>query len=85
MGSRLTGQIKYMQMFMKQMHELLEDVQVGMYNGEPFDENSNSFNGGELFEDQKVRKRQNVNKQETSGAAAASHSEESAGNVQCWF
>ena len=50
MGSRLTGQVKYMKTFLKEMHDLLKDVEVGSYYGEPFDQKSNTFNGHEGFQ-----------------------------------
>jgi len=70
MGSRLTGQVKYMKMFLEEMHELLKDVQLGRYNGEPFDEKSNSFNGQEVFLPNILRKRlpSVVNDEETAAA-----------------
>jgi len=70
MGSRLTGQVKYMKMFLEDMHDLLNDVQLGRYNGEPFDEKSNSFNGREVFLLKNLRKRLPpvVNGEETAAA-----------------
>ena len=50
MGARLTGQLNYMKLFLKQMTKLLDKVELGVYIRKPFDKNSTSFDGEEKYE-----------------------------------
>ena len=51
-GSRLMGQLRYMQFFLEQLSNKLLENNLCVYNGIPFDKKSNVFYGNQLHMDE---------------------------------
>ena len=48
-GAGLTGQLRYMKLFLEQTTNLLANIERGVYIGKPFDKNSTLFDGEEKY------------------------------------